>query len=79
MYAIFDNLEEYKIKLTDINTICGYPNNMGTKTYCSLSPIKTLDGYYAIKLNKTIEYLFTENTQVESVSYPDEFADEIKN
>ena len=77
MFALFNTLEEYQNKLTEINVACSYPNNMGTTSYASLSPVETTDGKYAMLILGFAAGLLAECEQVESVSYPDEFADEI--
>lgn len=69
MYAIFDTLEDYESKNSEINTYLGYPNNSGTARYASELPLKDIDGKYVMHILNGLEHLFGGCRIVEIAEY----------
>lgn len=58
MFKIFDTIEEFNIKNSELNLLLGYPNNIAdTLTYSE--PLQTNDGKFAMQIFPEIENLFT--------------------
>ncbi len=68
MYVILETKEEYAALLNGVNNYMGYPNNMGTVTWCDTTPTVALDGNYYLPVCPVCLHLF-ENLEITD-TYP---------
>ena len=76
MFALFDTLEEYLGKNTEISEALGYPDGNGTDRYSEENPCLDVNGRYVMQVLPHVE-IFFDDCLVESVEYPQEVDDEI--
>lgn len=70
MLALFDTLEEYRGKNTEISEALGYPDGNGTDRYSEENPRLDVNGRYVMQILPHVAHLFNGCTIVESVEYP---------
>lgn len=72
MKAIFDTLQDYLDKRSEVNQYLGYPNARGTDTYCDDVPLIDVNGKHIMPIDAEILHLFDGCVIVETVEYPQE-------
>lgn len=78
MFALFDTLEKYNAKNSEINAALGYPDGNGTERYATDNPRQDVNGNYAMQILPHVGRFFADCVVVESVEYPEiEVTDEI--
>ncbi len=77
MFALFDTLEKYNAKNSEINAALGYPDGNGTERYAADNPRQDVNGKYSMQILPHVAHLFAGCTIVETVEYPQEAENEI--
>jgi hypothetical protein len=72
MYAIFETLEEYKAKNSEVSLALGFPNGHGTLSYASEVPMQDIYCKYIMPIMPHVERFFTDCVVVETVQYPED-------
>lgn len=69
MYAIFETLEEYRAKNSEVSLALGLPNGRGTVSYASEVPMQDIFGKYVMLIMPHVDRFFADCVVIESVEY----------